>query len=40
MSYCQIDSTEAKDHKPKVVFVDKKNKITEIGNSEKHGEIK
>lgn len=40
MSYCQIDSNEAKDHKPHVVFVDKKNKITEISNSEKHGEIK
>ncbi len=40
MSYCQIDSNEAKDHKPQVVFVDKKNKITEISNSEKHGEIK
>ena len=40
MSYCQLDNKEAKDHKPNVVFVDKKNKITEIGNSEKHGEIK
>lgn len=40
MAYCQIDSKKASTHKPKVVFVDKKNTIVEIGSSEKHGEIK
>jgi aspartate 1-decarboxylase len=39
MSYCQINEIEAKEHKPKVVFVDNNNAITKIGNYEKHGQI-
>lgn len=39
MSFVSIDSEDAKDHRPKVVFVDEKNKITKIGDYEKHGTI-
>ena len=37
MCYCSIDSNEAKEHKPKVVFVDDKNNASRITNYEKHG---
>lgn len=37
MSYAQFDSEEAKIHKPKVVFVDKKNLPQRISHYEKHG---
>lgn len=40
MCYGQFDEKEASAHKPTVVFVDDDNKITEIKNCEKHGEIK
>lgn len=40
IAYCQIDSSEAQGHNPVIVFVDEKNKIAEINNIEKHGEIK
>lgn len=40
MSYVQITPEETEAHKPRVVFVDDKNEITEIGHYEKHGEIK
>jgi aspartate 1-decarboxylase len=40
MAYCQIDNDEIKNHKPKIVFVEKNNKIKEIEYSEKHREIK
>lgn len=39
MSYINIDAMDAKDHRPKVVFVDEKNKITKIGDYEQHGTI-
>lgn len=40
MSYCQLNEEEAKVHKPKVIFVDEENSITEVTNYEKHGEIR
>ena len=40
MSYCQLDPEEAREHRPKVIFVDNENNISEITNYEKHGEIK
>lgn len=39
MAYCQVDSNEAKDLKPKVVFVEEDNTIKEITRYEKHGVI-
>ena len=40
MTYCQMDENEAKNHRPKVVFVNKDNSIAEVTNYEIHGEIK
>ena len=40
MSYCEMDNEEAKAHKPAVVFVDEDNKIEEITNYEKHGQLR
>lgn len=39
MAYCMLDIEEAKQHKPSVVFVDEKNKISKITQYEKHGEL-
>jgi len=39
MAYCQVDSNEAKELKPKVVFVEEDNKIKEVTRYEKHGVI-
>lgn len=39
MSYCQLDNDEVNNHKPKVVFVDDKNMVSEITNYERHGMI-
>lgn len=39
MAYCQVDSSEAKEHVPVVVFVDEKNKVTDVKSIEQHGEI-
>ncbi|TDT68611.1 L-aspartate 1-decarboxylase [Hypnocyclicus thermotrophus] len=39
MAYCQLDSEEVENHKPKVIFVDDNNKITKISNYEKHGRL-
>ena len=39
MAYCQMDTNEAKDHKPKVVFVDEDNHISRVSNYEKHGQL-
>ena len=39
MAYCQIDTNEAKEHKPKVVFVDEDNHISRVSNYEKHGQL-
>ena len=39
IAYGQYDSEEAKNHKPSVVFVDEKNKISRISCYEKHGQL-
>ena len=39
MAYCEMDSEEAKEHKPKVVFVDDNNKIERLSRYEKHGRL-
>lgn len=39
MSYCDMTPEEAKNHKPKVVFVDEKNRIRRVTNYEKHGQL-
>lgn len=39
MCYCQMTLEEAKDHKPKVVFVDEQNHISRVTNYEKHGQL-
>lgn len=39
MSYCGLEPEEAKEHKPKVVFVDEENKVTKVSCYEKHGEL-
>lgn len=39
MSYAQMTPEEAKEHKPKVVFVDEQNHIVRITNYEKYGEL-
>lgn len=39
MSYCAMDSKEAKTHKPAVVFVDENNKPKRITRYEKHGKL-
>lgn len=39
MSYCDMSPEEAKGHKPKVVFVDGENRIKQISNYEKHGQL-
>lgn len=40
MAYAQLDSEEAKQHRPTVVFVDDKNKVTSVASYEKHGELR
>lgn len=40
MTYCQMDESEAKFHKPTVVFINDNNSILQITDYEKHGEIK
>ena len=37
MCYANYEAEEAKEHKPKVVFVDDENKISRVTNYEKHG---
>ena len=39
MSYCSLTPEEADSHKPNVVFVDEDNRIVEVAQYEKHGEI-
>ncbi|CAM2943566.1 aspartate 1-decarboxylase [Hathewaya histolytica] len=40
MSYALMDEKEAKKYNPTVVFVDEKNRVSEVTNYESHGEIK
>lgn len=37
MAYCLLNSEEAQNHKPAVVFVDEHNKAVRVTNYEKHG---
>jgi aspartate 1-decarboxylase len=37
MSFCHMGPAEAKTHRPTVVFVDERNKVTSIKNTEIHG---
>ncbi|MCR4943624.1 MAG: aspartate 1-decarboxylase [Clostridium sp.] len=39
MAYCEVDNEEAKELKPKVVFVEEDNSIKEVTRYEKHGVI-
>jgi aspartate 1-decarboxylase len=39
MCYADMDASEARSHKPKVVFVDDDNKVVRIMNYEKHGKL-
>lgn len=39
MCYCQMTPEEAKDHKPKVVFMDEQNHISRVTSYEKHGQL-
>ena len=39
MCYAQMTPEEAREHKPKVVFVDEENQIKQVANYEKHGKL-
>ncbi|MGL5352400.1 MAG: aspartate 1-decarboxylase [Clostridium sp.] len=39
MSYCELEDSEVKEHKPKVVFVDENNSVSRITSYEKHGKL-
>jgi aspartate 1-decarboxylase len=39
ISYGMFDKAEAKSHIPRIIFVDGENKISEVKDKEKHGEI-
>ena len=39
MCYCDMTPEEAKNHKPKVVFVEGENHIARVTNYEKHGQL-
>ena len=39
LRYAQMTPEEAKEHHPKVVFVDDENKIARVTNYEKHGKL-
>ena len=39
MAYCEMDNEEAKNDKPKVVFVNEENKIQKLARYEKHGRL-
>ncbi|MGL4772662.1 MAG: aspartate 1-decarboxylase [Clostridium sp.] len=40
MCYARMTPMEAQDHRPTVVFIGEENRISEITNYERHGEIK
>lgn len=39
MAYCSMMPEEAKNHRPKVVFVDEENRIQRVSSYEKHGKL-
>ena len=40
MAYARMDPQEAQQHRPKVVFVDGENRISQVFSYEKHGECR
>ena len=40
MAYAQVTPEEAEEMRPKVLFVDEHNRITEVTDYEKHGLIR
>lgn len=40
MAYAQMNETEAKEFRPKVVLVDEENRISDVFSYEKHGDIR
>ena len=40
MTYCQLNENEVKEHKPRVLFLDDNNSISEITDCENHGQTK
>jgi aspartate 1-decarboxylase len=40
ISYALVDDKEAREFKPKAIYVNEFNKVLEISNQEKHGDIK
>lgn len=40
MAYTQIDEKDLADHKPRIVFVNEKNEVTDIKTAETAGEIR
>lgn len=40
ISYGMFEKNEAKQYNPRIVFVDENNKVVEIKDEEKHGEIR
>ena len=39
MAYAQVTPEEARELRPRVLFVDEKNQVTKMTDYEKHGEI-
>lgn len=39
MSYCGLEASEAKTHRPNVVFVDERNRISSVAHYETHGRL-
>lgn len=39
MSYCGLEAGEAKTHRPNVVFVDERNRISSVAHYETHGRL-
>jgi aspartate 1-decarboxylase len=40
MAYCWIEDMSARNLKPRIVFVDSKNKIIDLADLENHGDVK
>ncbi|RQD68090.1 MAG: aspartate 1-decarboxylase [Tindallia sp. MSAO_Bac2] len=40
IAYCWLSEEEAREYKPKIVFVDENNTPVEIADEEKHGDIR
>ena len=40
ISYGMIENKEARNHEPRIIILDEQNRITEMVNEEKHGDIR